>query len=81
MKWKLFGVTEQIKQIPKIWLIVKNPAKFFQKNKDNEENILIFATLTTRLSLIIDFISKSILGLFTVKSAGELFPISSILFT
>lgn len=56
MKWKLFGVTEQIKQIPKIWLIVKNPVKFFQKNKDNEENILIFATLTTRLSLIIELI-------------------------
>jgi len=78
MKWKLFGVTEQIKQIPKIWLIVKNPAKFFQKNKDNEENILIFATLTTRLSLIIDFVRNLIISL--VESAYEPFVLPIILY-
>ena len=68
MNWqKLFEVTEQIKQIPKIGLMVKNPVKFFQKNKDKEEEFLVFATLITRLSLIIDFITKTITNLFEVK--------------
>lgn len=65
MNWRLFGLTEQIKQIPKILSVVRNPIKFYQKNKDQEEKFLIFATLTTRLSLIIDLITKFIVGLFT----------------
>jgi hypothetical protein len=53
---RYFGFGDDILQIDKIWHVIKGPFRFFEKNKDKDEELINFLTLIIRINVVIMFI-------------------------
>ncbi len=57
---KYFGFGKETIQMHKLWAILQDPSSFYQKNKDDEEQLLHFMIFIIRASAVIAFLSNYI---------------------